>query len=268
MRPKLKNMNSFRFLKRALEFEVERQSEILSSGGEIRQETRTWDEKREITLSMRSKESAPDYRYFPEPDIPWLAIDTEWVEKLRASQPELAHAKRQRYRTDFGLSDYDAGVLTAERELSDYFERVLEKTSAPPQIVSNWMTSELPGVMSKCGASSGRARPSVEDMSHLLTALAEGELSGRMGKSALEQLVLTGASARKILSEIGGVVSGEDQLRPIVREVIRAHPEQVTQFLAGKKKLMGFLMGQVMKRSQGKADPKQATQMLLEEIES
>lgn len=263
----LKNMNSFRFLKRALEYEIQRQGEILDTGGKIVQETRTWDENREVTVSMRSKESAPDYRYLPEPDIPWIQIEFDWVEHLRATQPELAHQKRKRYTRTLGLSDYDAGVLTAERDLAVYFENVLKETSANAQAVSNWITSELLGLLARHSDAPGGRRPTAKEMGVVLNALDRGELSGRMGKAVLEKIVAEGVRAQEAIDALGGVVSGEETLRPIVQEVIRLHPEQVGEFRSGKVKIMGFLMGQVMKLSQGKADPKEATQMLREEME-
>ncbi len=252
----LKNLNSVRFMQRAIEFEIERQIALIESGGRVRQETRLWDERAAETRPMRSKEEAHDYRYFPEPDLPPLVVSAEFIEGVRASLPELPADRLRRFVEQYGLSHSDASQLTSEASLADYFERAAQ-ASPSARAAANWIRSEL---LRELEASNLHARAcpvTPGELGRLLHAIEEGKISGKQGKDVLIEMFRTGKGADAVISEQGLVqVSDEGLIDSIVDEVIAANPKQLEQYRAGKEALFGFFVGQVMKASKGKANPK------------
>lgn len=252
----LKNLNSVRFMQRAIEFEVTRQIGVLESGGQLQQETRLWDERAGETRVMRSKEEAHDYRYFPEPDLPPLLVSDEFVERVRAEMPELPEARRRRFMDQYGLSFNDASQLTSERSLADYYEKAAE-VSGDPRSTSNWIRSELLRELENAGLSAGAAPVAAEDLGALVRLINDGKISGKQGKDVLVEMFKSGKSAAAIIAEQGLVqVSDTDEIDRIINEVIAGSPQQLEQYRAGKETLFGFFVGQVMKASKGKANPK------------
>ena len=263
----LKNMNSFRYVQRALEAEIERHAEILSAGGEILQETRTWNEEKSRTEGMRSKESAPDYRYMPEPDLSDLIIDEDWLDSIVESQPELPEAKRQRFQSELGLSAYDAEVFTGSPDVASYFEDVMGATKAGASRVASWVGSELLGLLARNGHSLQTSPITPAHMSELLDLIEAGTVSGKMGKEVLEKVLQGEGAPGELVSTMGAQLSNPDELRILVLQVLERCPEQVNMYKQGKTKVIGYLMGQVMKESRGKANPGVTTQLLQEELQ-
>ena len=258
----LKNLNSVRFMQRAIEFEVTRQIGVLESGGQLQQETRLWDERAGETRVMRSKEEAHDYRYFPEPDLAPLKISNEMVEGVRLSMPELPEARRRRFMEQYGLSFSDASQLTSERSLADYYEKAAE-VSRNPRAASNWIRSELLRELEGAGllASASPVRP--EDLGELVRLVEDDKISGKQGKEVLIEMFKTGKSAATIVAEQGLVqVSDTGEIDSIIDQVIAANSAQAEQYRAGKETLFGFFVGQVMKASKGKANPKVVNERL------
>ncbi len=253
----VKNLNSFRSLERAMEYEVERQAEALEKDERLAQETRGWDEDGGRTISQRSKEEANDYRYFPEPDLPPLRPSAEWVEQLRRQLPELPAARRERYATQLGLSDYDAGVLTADVALGDYFDRVVGAgTSA--KVAANWVTGEFSRLLNRHAATGLRADAvslGPEGLAQLIAAVEAGEVSATNAKAVLAQTFETGEPPASVIEREGlGAVSDEGLIGEAVASVLEEHAAQVAEYRGGKQQVHGFLVGQVMKRTQGRAD--------------
>ncbi|MCL6449526.1 MAG: Asp-tRNA(Asn)/Glu-tRNA(Gln) amidotransferase subunit GatB [Armatimonadetes bacterium] len=251
----IKNMNSFKALQRALSYEVQRQIDVLEEGGRIIQETRTWDEGKGVTLPMRSKEEAHDYRYFPEPDLVPLVIDRRWVEEIRASLPELPDRRRQRYLEQFGLPAYDASVLTSTIELAEYFEAC---TAHYPdaKTVSNWIMGDLSRLLNVHNLEITQCRIRPEQLARMLRLIDQGTISGKIAKTVFEEMFATGSDPEKIVKEKGLVqITDEGAIAAIVEEVIANHPKVVEDYRAGKEKALGFLVGQVMKATRGKANP-------------
>ena len=262
----IKNMNSIRNLERAMQYEVERQLAALKAGEQIVQETRHWDEKRQETVPMRSKETAPDYRYFPEPDLPPVAVPRSLVKEIGAALPELPAAKKQRFCEKLGLSPYDAGVLVADKELAAYFEACLEHHAAAKS-VANWLANELLGRLNKLGQEIGECRVKPKQLAGLLEMVEGGKLSGKQAKDVLDEMVANGADAAAVAKQKGlSQISDSGELEKIVDEVIGKNPGPVAEFKGGKEKALGFLMGQVMKLSKGKANPNLASKMLKEKL--
>jgi len=258
----LKNLNSVRFMQRAIEFEVERQIALIESGGKVTQETRLWDEKAAQTRVMRSKEDAHDYRYFPEPDLAPLSVSDEFIESVRASLPELPEARRQRFMDQYQLSFSDASQLTAERSLADYYERVAE-VSGNARAASNWIRSELLRELETAGIAASDSPIAPEELGALLQTIDEGKISGKQGKEVMVEMFKTGKSASTIIEEQGLVqVSDIGEIDRIVDEVLAANPGQVQSYRSGKEALFGFFVGQVMKASKGKANPRIANERL------
>ena len=252
----LKNLNSVRFMQRAIEFEVERQIGVLEGGGRVVQETRLWDERAAQTRTMRSKEEAHDYRYFPEPDLPPLTVSDQFVEEIRESLPELPEARRRRFSEQYGLSFSDASQLTSERSLADYYEKTAE-LSGNPRTAANWIRSELLRELENAGLSASASPVSAEDLAKLLTLIDEEKISGKQGKDVLVEMFKTGKSATSIIEEQGLVqVSDTSEIDRLLDEVLAANPQQLASYRAGKEALFGFFVGQVMKASKGKANPK------------
>jgi aspartyl-tRNA(Asn)/glutamyl-tRNA(Gln) amidotransferase subunit B len=260
----LKNLNSVRFMQRAIEFEIERQIELIESGGRVVQETRLWDERAAETRPMRSKEEAHDYRYFPEPDLPPLAIAPELIEQVRASLPELPEARRRRFASEYELSFNDATQLTSDKALADYYERAA-KAAGDPRTAANWVRSELLRELESAGVSPAESPVAPEELGALLKVINEGKISGKQGKDVLVEMFGTGKTAAAIIAERGLVqVSDTGEIDSIIDEIIAANPQQLAQYRAGKEALFGFFVGQTMKASKGKANPKIVNQRLRE----
>jgi aspartyl-tRNA(Asn)/glutamyl-tRNA(Gln) amidotransferase subunit B len=266
-RTELKNLNSFRFVEKAIEIEAERQIELIESGGKVVQETRLYDPDRDETRPMRSKEEANDYRYFPDPDLLPVSIDEELIARVRASLPELPDAKRDRFMRDYSLPAYDAGVLTAERALADYFEAVAKATKAAPKIAANWVMGELTGALNRDGLDISAARISAPALASLLDKMAAGTISGKIAKEVFEAVWSGEGSADEIIEKRGLTqISDSASIDKLVAEVIAANPAQVEQFRAGKQQVLGFLVGQIMKASRGKANPQQVNEALRKQL--
>lgn len=262
----VKNMNSFRALHRALSYEIERQISLLERGERIIQETRAWDEQRQVTYSLRSKEEAHDYRYFPEPDLVPLAIEQEWIERVRSTLPELPDARRERLIKDYGLPEYDARVITGSKALADYFERAVSLFPDPKQ-VSNWLMGDFMRLLNAKGLEPQEAPVPPEGLAELLKLQQEGTISIRIAKEVLEEMFATGRGAREIVEAKGLTqITDVDQLTAIVEKVLAAHPKVVEDYRKGKEKALGFLVGQVMKETRGKANPNLVNQLLKERI--
>ena len=260
----IKNMNSIRSLERALAYERERQIQTLEAGGEVVQETRHWNEDQGATASLRSKEEAFDYRYFPEPDIPALEPDPEWIEEIRATLPELPRVRRARYVDELGLKPETAGVLVADRTGVDLFEGAIA-LGAPAAKAANWITQDLAALVND---SSGEGKVGPEHLAELIGLLDDGTISGAGAKQALEESFRTGASIGAIVDHRGlRQVSDVDALGAIVEKVVADNPEVVEKFRGGNEAVMGFLVGQVMKRSDGAANPQVAQQLLRARLE-
>jgi aspartyl-tRNA(Asn)/glutamyl-tRNA(Gln) amidotransferase subunit B len=245
-----------RFMQRAIEYEIERQINLIESGGRVLQETRLWDERAQETRLMRSKEEAHDYRYFPEPDLPPLVVTEEFIEGVRATMPELPATRLRRFVDDYGLSHSDASLLTSERGLADYYERAV--TASPnARAAANWVRSELLRELEAAGLSADASPVAPEELGRLLHSVEEGKINAKQAKDVLVEMFKTGQGAEAIIAERGLVqVSDEGEIDRIVDEVISANPKQLEQYRAGKEALFGFFVGQVMKASKGKANPK------------
>jgi aspartyl-tRNA(Asn)/glutamyl-tRNA(Gln) amidotransferase subunit B len=264
----LKNLNSVRFMQRAIEFEVERQISLIESGGQVSQETRLWDERAQATRVMRSKEEAHDYRYFPEPDLQPLVISPAFIERVRASLPELPEARRKRFMQEYDLSFSDASQLTSERALADYYEQAA-KAAANPRGAANWIRSELLRELETSGQAISACPVSPEELGALVRLIDEGAISGKQGKDVLIEMCATGKRASAIVTERGlAQVSDASAIDPIIDEVIASSPQQLAQYRAGKETLFGFFVGQVMKASKGKANPKVVNERLREKLSS
>jgi aspartyl-tRNA(Asn)/glutamyl-tRNA(Gln) amidotransferase subunit B len=264
-RCEIKNLNSMRNIARAIEFEAARQVEILENGGKIDQETRLFDAINGDTRTMRSKEDAMDYRYFPDPDLPPLVLTPEYVEEIRKSLPELPSAKKERYIKEFGIPEYDAGVLTADTEISFYFEKLITKHE--PKICVTWLTVELFGRMNKAGINFENLKISAENLVELLDLIKSGEISGKIAKDVLDEMFESGASATKVV-ELKGFkqVSDTSAIEKIIDEVMAKNENFVADYRLGKDKLFGFFVGQVMKESKGQANPAMVNDLLKKKL--
>jgi aspartyl-tRNA(Asn)/glutamyl-tRNA(Gln) amidotransferase subunit B len=262
-RCEIKNLNSFRFLERAILFEAKRQIELLEDGGRVVQETRLYDPERDQTRSMRSKEDAQDYRYFPDPDLPTLVVDQKWIERVHVALPELPHAKRERFQHALKLNAYDAALLTADRETAAYFESALSALPEQPKLVANWITGELSSRLNKQDSSIEHARIAPGELASLLRRIADGTISGKIAKEVFERMWETGESADRIIErDDRRQISDTSQIESIVDGIIAANSAQVAEYRAGKEKAFNFLVGQAMKASKGKANPAQVNAIL------
>src|SRR5918911_2750726 len=262
----LKNLNSVRFMQRAIEYEIERQIELIESGGRVRQETRLWDERAGETRVMRSKEEAHDYRYFPEPDLPPLVVGKDFIEQVRSSMPELPSDRRRRLMDQYGLSYADASQLASERTLADYYEETV-KTSGNPRAAANWIRSELLRELEAAGLRAGGSPVSPQQLGAVVRIIDEGQISGKQAKDVLVEMFQTGKPAAAIIEERGLVqLSDTSEIDRIIDEVIAANPKQLEQYRAGKETLFGFFVGQIMKASKGKANPKVVNERLKEKL--
>jgi len=265
-RTELKNLNSFRHVEKAIQFEIERQKEIIADGGQVIQETRLWDAAKNMTTSMRGKEDAHDYRYFPDPDLLPLVVDEAWIQAVKSDLPELPDAKKERFVREYGLPSYNAEVLTSARELADYFEDCL-KTFPQPKPASNWIMGSLLGLLNAEGKSIEESPVSAENLGNLLKLIADGVISGKIAKTVFEEMAKTGKSPRSIVEEKGLVqVSGKPAIEEIVAKVLSRHPKEVEDYKGGKTKVLGFFVGQIMKESKGKANPAMVNEILKEKL--
>jgi aspartyl-tRNA(Asn)/glutamyl-tRNA(Gln) amidotransferase subunit B len=264
-RAEIKNVNSVRYLMKAIEYEAERQVEILEDGGSVALETRLFDAKTTTTRAMRSKEEAHDYRYFPDPDLLPLELDAAWVESLRAGLPELPDAKKARFIEQFGLSPYDAGVLVAEQDSAAFFEAVAARCDG--KLAANWVTGDLFGALNKAGLGIGQSPVSVERLGGLIERIQDNTISGRIAKEVFEIMFESGQDADTVIAEKGlKQVTDVAAIEAVVDRVIADNPEKTAEFRGGKDKLMGWFVGQVMKASKGKANPQMANQVLAKKL--
>jgi len=264
-RTETKNLNSFRFVQQAITYEIARQTEDLLDGKRIVQETRLWDSVKKNTYSMRSKEEAHDYRYFPDPDLPVIRISSDFVEQIRNQLPELPDAKKQRFMESFGLSTYDAEVLVADKQVAEYFEEVVA-AKADPKLVCNWISGELMRLMNENKMDIRNVGIPAKSLASLIQFLQEGSISGKIAKTVFEEMVQSGKDPATII-EVRGLkqVSDEGALRGLLETLLSNNPKQVEQFRAGKTQIKGFFVGQVMKETKGQANP-QIVNQLLEEL--
>jgi len=264
-RAELKNLNSFRFIKQAIEYEVNRQIELIEDGGEVVQETRLYDSAKGESRSMRSKEEAHDYRYFPEPDLPPLRFTQEEVDAIRAGMPELPGQLRKRFETEYGLSPYDADVLTQTRDLATWYESLVAAHPADPKRCANWMANELLGRLKETGTEISASPVSPTRLAGLLERIADNTISGKTAKDVLDAMMTSDDDADVIIDAKGlKQVSDTGAIDAIIHEVMEANPDQVAGYRGGKDKLLGFFVGQVMKASRGKANPGMVNQRLKE----
>ena len=265
-RAELKNLNSFRFVQRAIEYEVERQTQILEQGDRVVQETRLYDSAKGISFPMRSKEEAHDYRYFPEPDLVPVVIDDEWIEEIRKTLPELPEQKRERFVSDYEIPEYDAGVLTASRALADYYEACVSLYSKP-KIISNWIMGELLRELKNDEREIKECPVKPEGLTDLLKLIDEGTINAKMAKTIFEDMYQSGKSAKAIVKEKGLTqITDSSAIENLVNQILESNPEQVEQYKNGKEKVFGFLVGQVMKESKGQANPALVNKLLKERI--
>lgn len=258
----LKNINSFRFVKQALAYEIARQTKVLTSGGVIHQETRLWDPEREATVVMRSKEETHDYRYFPDPDLLPIEIAPEWIQDLRQSLPELPAARATRFIRDYQLPPYDASVLTASKGLADYFEACV-RLFPNPKIVSNWVMGELLRELNASGTPAERSPVSPECLAKLLQLVEDGTISLKIAREIFPELFASGNDPEALIREKGLTqISDTQVLEQMIEEILQRHPAQVDQYRRGKEAVLGFFVGQVMKASGGKANPGKVNELL------
>jgi aspartyl-tRNA(Asn)/glutamyl-tRNA(Gln) amidotransferase subunit B len=260
----LKNMNSFRFVEKAIEYEIERQEAVIRDGGKVSQETRLWDNVKHVTESMRSKEEAHDYRYFPDPDLLPLEVSRDWVIETQKKMPELAHQKATRFVEDYGIPEYDAGVLTSEKAVAFYFEELIKTSGADPKRASNVIMTELLGLAAK-GEKPFETIPPTE-LGKALSMVSQGTISGKMLKDVIAQMHVHREGAESVVSKMGTQLSDTDAIEALIDQVIAANPENLAQYKAGKEKLFGFFVGQVMKESKGKANPQVVNDLLKKKL--
>lgn len=266
-RCEIKNLNSFRFLERAIEIEARRQIELIEDGGVVVQETRLFDPDRDETRAMRSKEDAQDYRYFPDPDLPPLVISAEWIEQVRAQLPELPSALRERLCTEFGLTEYDASMVAASRDSADYFFSVIKAlpgVTVEPKLVANWMMGELASSLNRDGLEMSAAKVMPAQLAGILLRVADGTISNKIAREVFASLWQGEHTSADQVIDAKGLRQIQDTglIDTLVQEVIAANPKMVEEFRSGKEKAMNALVGQVMKRSQGKANPQQVSDLI------
>jgi aspartyl-tRNA(Asn)/glutamyl-tRNA(Gln) amidotransferase subunit B len=261
-RTELKNLNSFKHVEKAIVYEISRQQETLLDGGKIVQETRLWDPDKNKSTSMRGKEEAHDYRYFPDPDLLPLVIDTEWIQSIKKSLPELPDQKKKRFMEEFKLPSYDAGLLTSDRELADYFEACVRRFPQPKQ-VSNWVMGSLLGLLNAQDKAIAESPVSPENLARLLALIEEGVISGKIAKTVFDDMAQTGKPAKQIVEEKGLIqITDTAAIDDVVVKIISNNPKEVAAYQNGKTKLLGFFVGQVMRETRGKANPKLVNEIL------
>ncbi|MEN3004134.1 Asp-tRNA(Asn)/Glu-tRNA(Gln) amidotransferase subunit GatB [Dehalobacterium formicoaceticum] len=265
-RTEIKNMNSFRALERALNYEIERQIQVVEKGRNVIQETRTWDDEKGITLALRSKEEAHDYRYFPEPDLPPLVISEKWVKEIRASLPELPEARKERLIKDYELPLYDARVITSFKAMADYFDDCAA-LYPKAKIISNWLMGDLSRLLNAEGKTFSDCPISPRMLAEMLKLMDQGVISGRIAKTVFEEMFKTSKGAALVVEEKGLVqISDLSEIEPLVEQVLKENPQSVEDYRAGKERALGFLVGQIMKMSKGKANPNMVNDLLKEKL--
>jgi aspartyl-tRNA(Asn)/glutamyl-tRNA(Gln) amidotransferase subunit B len=266
-RAEIKNINSFRYVEKAIQYEVARQIDLIESGGKVVQETRLYDPDKGETRSMRTKEEANDYRYFPDPDLLPLAVEEAFIEEVRKSLPELPDEKAARFSSQYGLSAYDAGVLTASRELADYYEDVVRAVAREPKLAANWVMGELAAALNKESLDVGSGKMPAARLAGLLARIADQTISGKIAKEVFEAMWAEGGSADAIIESKGlQQITDTGAIERAIEEVMAKNPGQLADYRAGKDKLFGFFVGQVMKATQGKANPAQLNELLKKKL--
>ena len=266
-RTEIKNLNSFKHVEKALQYEIRRQREVLMDGGQIVQETRLWDPDKDKTTSMRGKEEAHDYRYFPDPDLLPLVIDEEWIENAKTNLPELPDARKQRFMDQYELPSYDAELLTSDRELADYFENCTREFPQPKK-VSNWVMGSLLGLLNARGKTIEDSPVSAVDLARLLALVEEGVISGKIAKTVFDEMARTAKPAEQIVAEKGLVqITDTGALEDVVLRIIAGHPREVEAFKSGKTQLLGFFVGRIMKATRGQANPKMVNDILKQKLQ-
>ncbi|MDH3889010.1 MAG: Asp-tRNA(Asn)/Glu-tRNA(Gln) amidotransferase subunit GatB [Gammaproteobacteria bacterium] len=262
-RAEIKNINSFRFVERAINYEIERQIDVIESGGKVVQETRLYDADKNETRSMRSKEEANDYRYFPDPDLLPLELDQAFIDTVAKTLPELPDAKRDRFMQEFDLSRYDAGVLTASREMAGYFEKTVAAAGGEGKLSANWVMGELSGLLNKEGKDITESPVGPDMLGGMLRRITDGTISGKIAKQVFEAMWAGEGDADAVIEKKGlKQITDTGAIEAIVREVLENNPKQIEQYKAGQEKLMGYFVGQVMKATQGKANPGEVNKIL------
>lgn len=268
-RAELKNINSFRFVEKAINYEIERQIDVLEGGDKVKQETRLYDSAKDVTRSMRSKEEANDYRYFPDPDLPPMVLDEAFIEAVRKTLPELPDAKRSRFQKNYKLSHYDAGVLTATREMADYYESVVEQTGGEPKLVANWVMGDFSAFLNKDGKELAESPISTKMLAGLITRIEDNTISGKIAKEVFEAMWNGEGDADAVIESKGlKQITDSGAIEAILDQILADNPEQVQQFREGKEKVFGFLVGQSMKATKGKANPKQVNELLRKKLKA
>jgi aspartyl-tRNA(Asn)/glutamyl-tRNA(Gln) amidotransferase subunit B len=266
VKTELKNMNSFRNVQRALDYEIRRQTALLDQGERILQETRLWDAARGVTSSMRGKEEAHDYRYFPDPDLVPIVVDPEWIAAIKAGLPELPDTKKERFIREYGIPEYDAEVLTSSKPLANYYEACLQ-VYAKPKIVSNWIMSELLRELKRDEREIEDCPVPAQNLAEMLKLIDEGLISGKIAKSVFEEMYRTGKKAEEVVKEKGWVqVTDTSAIEKSIEEILAKNPKEVEEYKKGKEKLFGFFVGQVMKATQGKANPQLVNELLKKKL--
>ncbi|MBS1127165.1 MAG: gatB [Nitrospirae bacterium] len=265
-RAEIKNINSFKFVEKAIEYEIKRQIKIMENSGKVIQETRLWDANRGLTESMRSKEEAHDYRYFPEPDLVPITVEQSRIDEIRASLPELPDARRKRFVSDFGLPEHDADLLTSEKTVAEWFEESV-KAGGQPKAVSNWIMGELMRMLNENNISIENCPLKPEQLAGMLLLIDKGTISSKMAKNVFSEMFSTGKTAEVIVSEKGLLqISDESAIEKAVDEIIAKHQNEAERFKAGEEKLLGFFVGQVMKATKGKANPQMLNDLLKKKL--
>ena len=262
----MKNMNSFRSITRAIEYEVDRQIELLEEGKKVEQESLRWDEVSGKTFSMRDKEDAQDYRYFPDPDLAAIKLSDEYIENIRKNLPELPESRKQRYLDQYKLSEKDANIITASKYLSDLFENAI-KVCNNPKAVSNWIISDISRILNETEMDPIEIPFDAKQLGKLIVLIDKGTISSSIGKKVLEELFENPRDPEDIIKEKGWIqISDESAIKEIVTKILEANPQSVADYKAGKDKALGFLVGQAMKETKGKANPKMLNEMFLKEL--
>ena len=266
-RAELKNINSFRFVEKAIEFEVARQIDVLESGGKVVQETRLYDSAKDETRTMRSKEEANDYRYFPDPDLPPLIFNDEFLKSVARSMPELPDAKKERFMQVYGLSPYDAGVLTATHEMAQYYETTVEDAQADPKLIANWVAVELSAYLNKDNRAIDTAPVGAHALAGLIKRISDNTISGKLAKDVFEAMWAGEGDADSVIAKRGlQQITDTSAIEKTIDEVLAKNPQQLAQYRQGQEKLFGFFVGQVMKATQGKANPAQVNELLKKKL--
>ena len=263
-RTETKNLNSFKAIQNSIEFETKRQIEVLEQGGKIYQETRRFDDAKGIGYAMRTKEDAQDYRYFPEPDLAPICMSEEYIQNLKDKLPEMPHIKKERYISEYGLPEYDASILTLSIETATYFEKVVEKCNNP-KAASNWIMGDFARMLNESEITINESKVGPEELAKLINLIDKGTISSKIAKTVFEEMFNTGKDPEVIVKEKGLVqISDEGEIKKIVEDVVNNNPQSIVDYKAGKDRVLGFLVGQVMKQSKGKANPGMVNKLLLE----